>query len=85
MGKIEIVKWFGRNWKAPICKPENKTKIPIKEICFCCGMQFNRSSQGVMLPFVDKDGQKLVPYHLDCFLYSVGIIVKDSRYDIKIK
>ena len=75
------MKWFGKSWNAPVCQSKERVKIPVKEKCFHCGKKFTRHDKGIMLPFISESGKKLVPYHLDCLLYSMGIITKNNKFD----
>lgn len=67
------MKWFGRSWNAPICKPEDKVPTPKGQVCMFCDREIKYLDQGVMLPFHDIHEYKLVPYHIDCLIMSIGL------------
>jgi hypothetical protein len=62
-------KWFGPNWKAPLCLPENHVKTP-KTNCFLCEKPIFIGQAGVVLPFggPPDDPRDEVAIHLQCYL-----------------
>ena len=79
------MKWFGKSWKAPICRTTEHVETP-KGYCVECGGDIQEDDQGLLIPFTGPlDGlekfvttdanevQNYIVYHLDCFLESVGV------------
>ena len=81
------MRWFGRTWGAPCCKPENHCLTPIGKPCYlhtCFGSRdtpdiIQNGDQGFTWPMVlttdteDTQGIIVKPIfaHLDCFLCSI--------------
>lgn len=67
------MKWFGESWGAPVCTPENHAPKP-QERCAACGMHFQDSDRGVILPFLGgpEDPPEL-PYHHRCLMRALGL------------
>lgn len=69
------MKWFGKNWGAPICASEDRVATPVGTPCLDCNEPIAEGDQGVVMPFTDVVDDvivsRLVANHLDCFLKSV--------------
>jgi hypothetical protein len=58
------VKWFGKDWGAPVCKEERHAETPVGESCVVCQKPIEPADQGIMIaPFY--------VWHLDCFVRNV--------------
>jgi len=71
-----MTRWFGESWGAPICDLADHAPTPVGEPCADCSEPIRESgarSQGLLVPHLDADGASVRPWHLDCFLNSVGI------------
>ena len=70
------MKWFGASWGAPVCEPQDHVPCPEGRECPMCLKALQAGDQGVLLPFLgareggDPPDQ---PYHIRCFLKSVGV------------
>jgi len=61
---LDRVKWFGENWHAPICAPEDHIPTPFGAACIYCPVPFDEKAQGIQ--FING------PYaHIDCLVMSV--------------
>lgn len=68
------VLWFGESWGAPICDQAYHTLTPVGQMCLRCERPIQADSQGIVTAAVDHEGRATMrPWHLDCFLGSVGI------------
>ncbi len=75
-------KWFGADWGAPACDPEEHVSTPVGELCCYCDVVIESADQGFIFPLVTQmkgDPSKpladftisKIVYHLDCFLKTV--------------
>ncbi len=64
------MKWFGKNWGAPVCREEEQVETPVDSECFACDRKVQAGDQGVVLPFMAGEGdpRTQAPYHKDCFI-----------------
>lgn len=71
--------WFGKSWGAPICNDVEHVSTPVGERCHLCTKPITETDQGLLIPLSSGvvGGQyavgRLLPWHIDCFLDSVGI------------
>ena len=74
------MKWFGKNWNAPICTAEGQIATPVGQVCLQCGKKIQETDQGLLIPHVCETPQTLEPWksplmdspwHLDCFLSAI--------------
>lgn len=69
--------WFGPDWGAPVCDPDQHVTMPTRWPCERCGVAFKEGDQGVLLPFFVTPSQWAegrpynVAYHRICFLACV--------------
>jgi hypothetical protein len=59
------VKWFGKDWGAPVCRETPHGDTPVGQECQRCYKQIKEGDQGIAL-----DLNQYV-WHLDCFIKSV--------------
>jgi len=75
--------WFGKSWGAPICESTGQTDTPVGRDCGYCDKAIQEGQRGLILPFAGAETDpKDLPYHLQCFLMSVG--VANSRGGMRI-
>lgn len=68
------MKWFGESWGAPVCTTTEKVEVAPDTPCFSCSKPILPGDRGVVLPFVGRlDDSGEFPWHLDCFLESLGL------------
>ena len=63
--------WFGKDWGAPACDPEEHVATPVGRQCCYCDKTIKADDQGFVVPGVTQQGFTHVIYHLDCMLRSV--------------
>lgn len=66
-------RWFGKNWGAPACDPNDHAPTPVGQLCMRCREPILIGQQGILMPFVHyiegTTGHVTIePTHLDCFL-----------------
>lgn len=71
------MRWFGRDWGAPICEETEHATRP-EGACQRCKVPFREGDDGIIIPTmvpIREDGHiaTSVAYHLDCFLAAVGV------------
>jgi len=59
------MRWFGKDWGAPVCKATEETAVPLGKRCYKCGKKIKKTDQGIAL-----DLNQYV-WHVDCFVKSV--------------
>jgi len=59
------VRWFGKNWGAPVCKATEETDPPVGQRCQRCGKKIKKRDQGIALDLNSH------VWHLDCFIKCV--------------
>lgn len=65
--------WFGESWGAPVCVSTDSTDTPVGRDCGFCNEPIKDGDRGLLLPFMGAETEpKDLPYHLRCFLQSVG-------------
>ncbi len=73
-------KWFGADWGAPACDPEEHVETPVGRECGYCDNRIAPADQGFVFPLATMRGDPsgpltpvvtLIVYHLDCFLKTV--------------
>lgn len=70
------MKWFGSEWGAAVCDPENWVKTPIGVSCKGCGYMVKMDHRGILVPVsgpasdaeVNLFGVPHWAYHLGCLL-----------------
>jgi hypothetical protein len=66
------VKWFGKDWGAPVCDPGEHVAAPVTERCARCGDAIEHDDNGFTLPYVAGCGVPgALHYHHMCLLASV--------------
>lgn len=65
--------WFGKSWGAPACDPDDHRPTPVGEACAYCDGPIADDAQGVLIPHLDHERASLRPWHLGCFLRSMGL------------
>ncbi len=77
------MKWFGESWGAPVCDPDDHVEPPVGMPCARCDRAIIEDDQGVFLPLLTMKVEpdvagvlevEVQPWHLDCFLRSVGAV-----------
>lgn len=66
------MKRFGPPWSDTILALD-EVDIPLQRKCVRCSIEFIEGDQGLLIPHLDSKGASWLPWHLDCFLESVGI------------
>lgn len=69
------MKWFGESWGAPVCYAAEHAPTPIGKLCGYCPHSIRPGDQGLLLPYLDPAESTVwrdLPFHLVCFLRSVG-------------
>lgn len=63
------MKWFGANWKAPVCVPENHVATPPGD-CVFCEHPIVPGQAGLVLPYggPPEDPRNEVATHRKCYL-----------------
>jgi len=56
------MRWFGRDWGAPVCRVEAKMRAPVGERCAICKRKIQPGDRGIAL---EVDGYV---WHVDCFV-----------------
>ena len=65
------MKWFGKDWGAPVCKSNPQTDVPL-EPCVVCGKKFTERDSGLLLPFCGNPGDPPeLGYHVECLVESM--------------
>lgn len=67
------VRWYGRTWLAPVCRLDAHVNTPVGSPCMDCRVPVEAGEQGVTIPYQHDDTVDQVPFHLDCFLRSIGV------------
>ena len=65
------MKWFGKNWGAPICQDEDRVPTPSGR-CGRCDHLIQPDDQGFVLPYYAEAPSEL-PYHRACLMEAIGI------------
>jgi hypothetical protein len=86
-----MVKWFGPDWGAPICKSAPQVLTP-EGSCKLCGDPIAQGNQGFVMPHMVSSPEEVPPrfeegpVHLECFLLNVGAIkevhILDAGYSL---
>jgi hypothetical protein len=63
------MRWFGKNWHAPVNEESKEMPIPYRSTCRKCGERFDENSQGFETP--GPGPNVCTYYHKDCFLETV--------------
>lgn len=73
------MKWFGKNWGAPICENPH-TPTPVGTPCYLCeDKPIQEGDRGVVMPFCGNPGDPPeLAAHLRCFLLSVTTSKKED-------
>lgn len=76
------MKWFGRDWGAPVCEPTEQVPTPAGDVCMQCGRVIEADDAGFMLPLVVQWAPGAPPgeartemrsWHLNCLLANMGL------------
>jgi len=68
------MKWFGKDWGAPVCEKAQHVPTPVGTACYLCGKPIAESHRGFVLPFMGgPEDTPEVTAHFFCFGQSVGI------------
>jgi len=68
------LQWFGESWGAPICDPADHADTPTGQACARCEKPIEPGAQGLLVLHVgDIKPPERLPWHLDCWLESLGI------------
>jgi hypothetical protein len=68
-----IMKWFGPDWGAPVCKPEQRCATPEGSCCHCGG-KFIPEDRGLLVPYLGgPEDSREEPYHHECFMWCLGL------------
>jgi hypothetical protein len=74
------VKWFGKDWSAPVCSYAEHVATPVGETCLRCSKAILPGDAGFMIPSLTDATSAVfgpvkawhdVPFHRACFLESV--------------
>lgn len=62
----------------PLCSPPSpeageKVPVPVGQPCLHCEVAIAEGDSGFMMPFLDGEGERIVPYHRSCLAYCFGI------------
>jgi hypothetical protein len=68
----ETVKWFGKDWGAPICVEAPHVWTPVGEKCSWCDEPIARGENGFVLPLITREGARPAYYHYECQLRSIA-------------
>lgn len=64
--------YFGVRWDAPALNGATEFPCPVGEKCLLCGQEIIEGESGVVMGYVDGDGNGgVAPQHIECFLRSV--------------
>jgi hypothetical protein len=75
MKDIGTVRWFGKDWYAPINDPRAEVSTPVGVPCERCSDGIEAGDQGVLIPkFVSEGVMDMAAFHLNCFLTEVGAL-----------
>lgn len=71
------MRWFGReSWGAPVCDGEH-APTPAGTACAYCLRVVTAEDRGVLVPHLEtRRAVTELPWHLRCFLKSVGVEVE---------
>lgn len=72
-GDDGVIQWYGENWGAPVCKPEQHRETPIGRPCAGCDVFIFAGDRGLLLAFGGTGSPMRLPFHLSCLLSSLGI------------
>ena len=63
------MKWFGKDWGAPVCKELEHVELPKGKKCYLCNESFMEGDCGVVLPYLGEPHEtpREVAAHLECF------------------
>jgi hypothetical protein len=64
------MRWFGKDWGAPVCSTTEQAPAPIGIDCLFCPHQVRPGDNGLLIP--DEKGVEH-PAHLSCFMCSIGL------------
>jgi len=68
-----MLRWFGKSWRAPICKEPLRAEPPFAEECAHCNVKIKEENQAVLVPICGNvPSQVELPVHLDCFIEMVA-------------
>jgi hypothetical protein len=68
------MKWFGENWGAPVCEPNDHVTTPVGKLCGGCREPLRENDRGVIMPFLGSEtDDKEMAMHLRCFGRNLGI------------
>jgi hypothetical protein len=76
------VRWFGADWGAPVCEPEQHIPTPVGKTCLGCERQVLAGQRGIVMAAgngiphafdldVNKHVYRVCVYHLECHIESV--------------
>lgn len=81
MGRSSV-RWFGQSWGAPICDPDDHAPTPVDAPCARCWEPLDADARGVLIPHLEPDGFRERPWHINCFLESIGVSKNDRADDV---
>ena len=70
-GDVTGLQWFGMHWGAPICDQAERVEAPLGSACVACDVPIEIGSTGLLIPHIAEVVTR-EPWHLDCFLKSIG-------------
>lgn len=72
-----MIKWFGPDWGAPVCRQAPQVLTP-EGLCFMCNDPIQQGNQGLVMLHVQGTPDNPVaeerPVHIECFFLNVGAI-----------
>lgn len=75
MSLVMGLQWFGEHWGAPVCDWSARQPTPVGSTCVLCCVPIEEGAQGLLVPHIAQVTERK-PWHLDCFLRSVGVSPK---------
>lgn len=65
------MKWFGKRYGAPYEADTERALTPVGEPCGRCGEPLVDGDSGLLLPYIDAAGHRLVGYHYECHMRAI--------------
>jgi len=72
-GPAWLLRWFGTDWGAPVCREARQVTTPRGEICYLCAVPIGVSDDGFAWPARIEVGAARLVTHRACFERALGL------------
>jgi hypothetical protein len=83
------MKWFGKDWGAPVCSYSKHVETPVGQLCLYCETPIAAGDAGFVIPFLDYPSPSASfserPWHRICFAKSILGKQKAAEMEHRIK